>query len=102
MSFVYRIDKHDSTWHVVYDQVFSSLSEARDYVINKNRNECSDSLELEKLPNIESISNRCTDEQWSHKRKYFIGKPDTLLIQMRLIEDNIEIPLILDDQRARL
>lgn len=99
---VYRIDRtsshgrshgldRDEDWSVELDSTFSIESDARDYVIEMNRRHCGYELGVLYSNNMEFIADRCTDPEWCHRQRYFLGHPNIDLITVNLRKEGVNV-----------
>ena len=100
MTQVYRIDKtntsgnshgvnRDETWSVSKDNIFASYEDAMSYIIMMNKRLCGYELGILYSYDPEIIAYRCTDIEWCHKQRYFIGYPNLKLINEKLKHEGI-------------
>lgn len=94
---VFRIDKtpthgsdHES-WSMELDAVFSTESEAREYVIRMNRRYCGYELGILYSKDNEVIADRCTNPNWCQSQRYFVGKPNIDIIVERLRKEGVNV-----------
>lgn len=99
---VYRIDKsmkgnhfntgREEKWKVVKDKKFDKEEEAQDYVFRMNRHYHAIDLQLHNLQDKDEIRNRClNDENFMHRRTYFLQVPDLEKIRQLLSNDGITV-----------
>lgn len=99
---VYRIDRlspgdnrfsidRSETWSLILDAKFNSEEEARNYVIRMNRKFCGYELGILYSNNMAAIKHRCTDPEWSHRQRFFLGRPNMNMMAEKLRKDGVTV-----------
>lgn len=99
---VYRIDRttikgnhfglgREEKWSVKLDADFETVEEAESYVLQMNKAHHAVDLNLSALIDDE-IKKRCLyDEEWAHRKTYFLEYPPIDKIKSLLLEDGIHL-----------
>lgn len=100
---VYRIDRigikgnhfglgREEKWCVKEDCEYPTLEEAESYVLKMNKSQHAVDLNITTMTNDEEIKQRCVyDEEWAHRRSYFLGQPPIKKIKELLSQDGVHL-----------
>lgn len=86
----YGIDRGES-WSVEMDATFANRDDAVDYVVKMNKRHCGYELGILYSNDKAFIAQRCTDSEWCHRQKYFLGRPDIDRISQKLMKDGVSV-----------
>jgi len=93
----FRTDREEN-WTLKKDKEFEVVTEARKYVIDKNRIH-SDLpnfiVDLHEKDKEEAVMKFCFSDDYEHLRVYFLGKPDINRIKNKLMENGINFRKVL-------
>jgi hypothetical protein len=89
----YRVDRFEH-WTCKLDKKFSSEAEAKEYVLLKNRQN-SDMVIMgfhikDELDKSKFYHDFCFDDKYQSVRRYFLGKPNTSIIEKQLTDRGIQ------------
>lgn len=89
-GYSYTFDREE-IWSVQLNAAFASEDDAKEYVVKMNRKYCGYELGILHSNDYNLIVRRCTDPEWCHLQRYFIGYPNTDMISDKLRKDNIRV-----------